>query len=56
VTVDQYIALGATVATCMLALAAFWTIRMIVRQQRAAYRPELALLRTMIRSTRGSEE
>jgi len=40
----------------MLALAAFWTIRMNVRQQRAAYRPELALLRTMIRSTRGSEE
>ena len=42
-TADQYIALGASVAACMAAIAAFWTVWMMARQQRATYRPELAL-------------
>ncbi len=53
-TVEQYIALGASIGACLSAIAALLTIRVLVRQQRAAYRPALAFSRTMIRSTRCS--
>ena len=53
-TVDQYIALGASIGACLSAITALLTIRILVRQQRAVYRPDLALSRTMIRSTRCS--
>ena len=55
-TADQYIALGASVAACMAAIAAFWTVWMMARQQRATYRPELALSQAVIRSTRVNGE
>lgn len=50
-TVDQYIALGASIGACLSAIAAFLTMRILVRQQRAVYRPDLALSRAMVRST-----
>ena len=49
-TVDQYIALGASIGACLSAVFAAWTILVLVRQQRAAYRPAFALSRAMIRS------
>ena len=53
-TVDQYVALGASIGACLSAIAALLTIRILVRHQRAVYRPDLAVSRTMIRSTRCS--
>ena len=55
-TVDQFVALGASVGACLSAIAAFLTIRQIARQREASYRPELALSRTAIRSTRDNEK
>ena len=50
--VDQDIyPLVTTVAACITAIAALWAILMMARQLRAAYRPELALSRALIRST-----
>ena len=54
--VDQYIALAASVAACITAMATFWIIRLMARQQRAAYQPELALSQAIFTSTRVSEE
>lgn len=54
--VDQYIALGASVAACMSAIAAFWIICLMARQQREAYQPKLALSHPIFTSTRVSEE
>ena len=50
-TADQIIALVASVAACITAIAALWAILMMARQLRAAYRPELGLSRAVIRST-----
>ena len=55
-TVDQIIALGASLGACVSAIAAFLAIRQIGRQREASYRPELALSRTAIRSTRDNEK
>ena len=54
VTADQYIALGASIGACLSAMVALLTMRILVRQQRAVYRPDLAVSRAMIRSTRCS--
>ena len=55
-TADQYIALSASVAACMSAVAAFWIIWLTARQQRKAYQPKLALSQTIFTSTKFSEE
>ena len=55
-TVDQYFALVASAAALMAAIAALGTVLMMARQLRAAYRPELALSRAVIRSTRVNGE
>ena len=55
-TVDQLVALGASIGACLSAIAAFLMIRQIARQREASYRPELALSRTAIRSTRDNEK
>ena len=50
-TVDQYIALGASCGACLSAIVALLTIWVLVRQQRAVYRPDLAVSQAMIRTT-----
>jgi len=40
-TLDQFIALAASVAACASALATFMTIRQMAKQREASYRPEL---------------
>jgi len=46
-TIDQIIALLASVGACLAALATFLTVRQIAKQREASYRPELALSRTV---------
>ncbi len=46
-TIDQGIALAASVGACLSALATFWTVRKMSQQREATYLPELVLSRTM---------
>ncbi|MDE0393505.1 MAG: hypothetical protein OYK82_01880 [Gammaproteobacteria bacterium] len=55
-TVDQYFALVPNAAALITAVAALATVVIMACQLRAAYRPELALSRAMIRSTRVNGE
>lgn len=45
-TVDQLVAMAASIGACMSAIAAFLTVRQISKQREASYRPELAISRT----------
>lgn len=54
-TLDQYIALGASVGACLSAIAALVTSWILLRQQRAVIQPRLVLSQTMVRSTRSHE-
>ena len=45
-TIDQTIALLASIGACVSAVATFFTVRQIAKQREATYRPELALSRT----------
>ena len=47
-TIDQIVALLASMGACLAAVAAFLTVRQIAKQRDASYRPELALSRTDI--------
>lgn len=56
-TVDQdTIAVVASIAALITAIAALWNIFMMKRQLRAAYKPELALSSAVIRSTKVNGE
>lgn len=55
-TVDQCFAHVANAASLVTAIAALGTVLMMARQLRAAYRPEIALSRAVIRSTKVNEE
>lgn len=55
-TVDQYFALVASVASLITAGAALGTVLIMRRQLRQAYQPEIALSRTVIRSTKVNGE
>ena len=46
-TIDQIIALAASVGACMAAIATFLTVLQISKQRKATYRPQLALSRVM---------
>ena len=50
VTIDQFIALSASIGACLSAFATFLTVSQMARQREATYRPELALSRTPVRS------
>jgi hypothetical protein len=45
-TVDQSIALIASIGACLSAIATFLTVRQIAKQREASYRPELVFSRT----------
>jgi len=45
-TIDQGIALATSIAACLSALAAFFTIRQVSKQRESSYHPELAVSRT----------
>jgi hypothetical protein len=45
-TLDQSIALVASIGACLSAIATFWTVRQIAKQREASYRPELVFSRT----------
>lgn len=47
VTVDQIIAVIASVGACSAAVATFLTVLQIAKQRKASYRPELTLSRTL---------
>jgi len=47
VTIDQGIALAASVGACLSALATFWTVRKMSQQREATYLPEIVLARTI---------
>ena len=49
-TIDQIIALVASIGACLSAVAAFFTIRQVSKQTENSYRPELAISRTMFKS------
>ena len=55
-TIDQYFAFVASAASLVTAIAALLTVLMMARQLRAAYRPELALSQSEIRSTNVNDE
>jgi hypothetical protein len=55
-TIDQIIALAASVGSCFAAVATFLTVAQIAKQRKAAYRPEIAPSRTQIEGTVGSFE
>ncbi len=44
-TIDQIIALLASIAACLTAIASFLTVRQIAKQRELSYRPELAISR-----------
>jgi hypothetical protein len=47
-SIDQVIALLASVGACLSAVATFLTVRQIAKQREASYRPELALSRVYV--------
>ena len=50
-TIDQIIALAASIGACLSALATFLTVRQVARQREASYKPEITPSRTHFRST-----
>jgi len=42
-TIDQFVALLASIGACLSGVATFLTVRQIARQREASYRPELAI-------------
>jgi hypothetical protein len=44
-TIDQIIALSASIAACLTAVATFLTVRQIAKQRASSYHPELAISR-----------
>lgn len=46
-TIDQVIALAASIGACLSAIAAFFAVRQNSKQREASYRPELALTRSV---------
>jgi hypothetical protein len=42
-TLDQAVALIASIGTCAAAIATFWTVREMAKQRQTSYRPELVL-------------
>lgn len=55
-TLDQIIALSASVAACASAVATFLTIRQMAKQREASYRPELAFSTTHFEGSAASDE
>ena len=47
-TIDQAVALVASIAACLAALAAFWTIRQVKKQRELSYRPDLTISTTFV--------
>jgi len=45
-TIDQIIALSASIGACLSAIATFLTVRQMIKQREESYRPELVLSRT----------
>jgi hypothetical protein len=52
-TIDQVVALLASIGACLSAVATFLTVRQIAKQREASYRPELALSRILFEGSRG---
>jgi hypothetical protein len=52
-SIDQFIALAASIGACMAAIATFLTVLQISKQRRATYRPELALSRVVFEGSTG---
>jgi hypothetical protein len=45
-TIDQLVAMTASIGACMSAIAAFLTVKQISKQRESSYRPELAISQT----------
>jgi len=53
-TIDQIIALSASVGTCLSAIATFLTVRQMIQQRQVLYRPELVISRTSFEGSKAS--
>lgn len=51
-TIDQVIALSASIGACMSAIAAFLAVRQNTKQREASYRPELAITETVFTASK----
>ena len=47
-TIDQLIALSASIGACLSALATFLTVQQVAKQRRASYQPDLALTQIVV--------
>jgi len=55
-TIDQVVALMASIGACMSAIAAFLTVRQISKQREASYRPEFVVSRTEFNAISNSSD
>ncbi|MGD0961174.1 MAG: hypothetical protein ABSB19_15315 [Methylomonas sp.] len=51
-SIDQFIAMSASIGACLSAIAAFLAVKQNTKQREASYRPELAITRTIFTASK----